>query len=280
MSQRKMEDEVFTSSTELIETWRIQGKWEDALRLLNGLLPVARAISKDAQTTVYLATGRVLTDQAMFGSKENLPKRINTLDQALHLAETSDNKALLGDVYDAIGFSLHASYLASDGSQESEQELDFFERGLDLRTKHGSSSHIAESTFHIGLVYDVIRQDYDKALPYHKEAYKLAQEADNKMIMSYAIRHIGFTKMAADDLAGAKQAFSESLELRESIGFVPGIAFALTTMARIEIMEKNNSEALLYFKKARTLFESLNADTPVAWISEQIESLTTKTKST
>jgi len=100
------------------------------------------------------------------------------------------------------------------------------------------------------------------------------------MIMSYAIRHIGFTKMATDDLAGAKQAFSESLNLRESIGFIPGVAFALTTMARVEIMEKNNSEALVYFKKARTLFDSLKADVPVTWINEQIESIPMETKPT
>ena len=273
-----LEIDIFNKVIELGERWKILGKWEDALNLLDGIVPVSKHISIDAQATVWIQIGRTLTDEALFGGKDNLDKRIDALEKAQTLAKNSDDKALLGDVYDAIGFSLHTSYLGSDRSQEPEKEMEFFQRGLDLRKKHGSSSQIAESTFHIGLVHDVIRQEYDKALPYHEEAYKLATEADDKLIISYAIRHIGFTKLAAEDIVGAKQAFAESLELREAIGFTPGIAFSLTTLARVEVTEGNNTQALALLKKARDILLSLGAEPRVAWITSMIEEITKETQ--
>lgn len=270
MNNPTFETEVHNRAIELAEHWRIQGEWEDATTLLNGILPVAQRISEDAQAVVWLQIGRTLTDEALFGGKENFDKRKDVLAKAQVLAEKSDDKVLLGNVYDAVGFSLHTSYLESDRSKEPEDEMDFFKRGLELRKEHGSSSQVAESVFHIGLVHDVIRQEYDKALPYHQEAYDLAQEAGDKMIMSYAIRHIGFTKLAAENIPEAKNAFTESLELRRSINFIPGIAFSLATLARVENVEVNKEKALAYYEEARDLLHTLKAETRVTWINSQI----------
>ena len=270
MNKSILETVVYNKAIELAERWKMLGKWEDAINLLNGIIPVAKNIDHEAQANVWLQIGRTLTDQALFGGKENSDKRKNALEKAQELAEKSGSKALLGDVYDAMGFSLHAAYLESDRSKEPEQEMDFFKLGLDLRKEHGSSSHIAESVFHIGLVHDVVRQEYDKALPYHQEAYKLAMEADEKLTMSYAIRHIGFTKLANEDIAGATEAFTESLELRQSIRFVPGVAFALATLARVSKMSGDIIQALNQFKEARDLLLLLGAEPQVAWINSHI----------
>lgn len=270
MNKSILDTDIFNSTIELAGHCKMQGKWQDAINLLEGVDATTKDLSNHDQAKVQLEIGRTLTDEALFGGKENQAIRTNILYQALEYAKSHGDKALLGDVYDAIGFSLHTSYLESNKSQEPEKEMDFFKRGLDLRKEHGSSSQVAESVFHIGLVHDVIRQEYDKALPYHQEAYKLATETDDKLIMSYAIRHIGFTKLAVEDLAGAKQDFTESLELRESIGFKPGIAFSLATLARVELMENNNKQALAYLKKARKLLSSLGATPCVEWIDSLI----------
>lgn len=274
MNKSILDTDIFNSTIELAGHCKMQGKWQDAINLLEGVDATTKDLSNHDQAKVQLEIGRTLTDEALFGGKENQAIRTNILYQALEYAKSHGDKALLGDVYDAIGFSLHTSYLESNKSQEPEKEMDFFKRGLDLRKEHGSSSQVAESVFHIGLVHDVIRQEYDKALPYHQEAYKLATETDDKLIMSYAIRHIGFTKLAVEDLAGAKQDFTESLELRESIGFKPGIAFSLATLARVELMENNNKQALAYLKKARKLLSSLGATPCVEWIDSLIAEIT------
>jgi tetratricopeptide (TPR) repeat protein len=172
-----------------------------------------------------------------------------------------------------MGFSVHATYIDGDQSREPENELEFFERGLEFRKKGGTTRQIAESLFHIGLVFDVIRKDYDRALSYHEEAYKLACEAEDKVMASYAIRHIGFAHLAAKDLEAARQALAESLKLREAAGFIPGIAFALASLAHLDTLSGDKTSALSRLERSRMILESLGATSRVAWIDEQIASL-------
>ncbi|MCP4543539.1 MAG: hypothetical protein GY832_41025 [Chloroflexi bacterium] len=273
MPNNSKETRVLKAASSLANTWRLEGNWQDAQTLLGGLYPVAAKISQDALANVWLQMGRVLTDEGMFGGKDTLQKRKEAFEQALALAESSKNTNLIGDVYDAIGFSIHAAYINSDKSQEPENELEFFERGLELRKKEGTAEQVAESLFHIGLVFDVIRKDYDQALPYHEQAYELACEAGDRITASYAIRHIGFARLAAEELAAAKKALVESLDLREAVGFAPGIAFALAALAHVDALEGDKAQALSRLERSRTILRSLEATSRVAWIDEQIASL-------
>jgi tetratricopeptide (TPR) repeat protein len=273
MPYNSNEAHVLKVASSLVNTWRLQGNWQDARILLNGLHPVATKVAQSAMANVWLQIGRVMTDEGMFGGKDTLKERQEAFDQALALAEPTKNVSLIGSVYDAMGFSIHAAYIDGDRSQEPENELDFFERGLELRKKGGTVGQVAESLFHVGLVFDVIRKDYAQALPYHEEAYELACEAKDKVIASYAIRHIGFARLAADELAAAKQAFAESLELREAAGFTPGVAFALATLAHVDTLECDKTRARSRLERSRTILESLGATSRVAWIDNQMRSL-------
>ena len=266
----KYEVEVFNNNLELTQKWNIQGKWNDAQILLSGLHAVAKYIDIDTQATVWMQIARVLSDEALFGGIDNQEKRWEALEKAQNLSEASANKVLIAGVYDAIGFSLHVDFLNSDRSKEPEEEINYFERGLELRKEHGTPGQVAESTFHVGLVYDVIRKEYDKALPYHEEAYKIATNEKDKLTASYAIRHIGFARFNADDVESAKQAFIESLELRRAIGFIPGIAFSLVTLAQVDVEGGDKASALAHLKEARNLLATLGAIPRVTWLDEQI----------
>jgi len=274
MKKNSIENELLDSALALTKNWKLLGKWSDAKTLLTGLHPVAKSLDKEAQANIWLQIGHILIDEALFGGLDNQEKRQEALEIAQSLAEASANKTLLGSVYDAIGFSLHTDYLNSDRSKEPENEFDFFERSLEIRKEHGTPIQVAESTFHIGLVYDVIRKEYDKALPYHEEAYKIATSKKDKLIASYAIRHIGFARLNADDVKTAKQAFTESLELREAIGFIPGIAFSLATLAQVDMQGGDEASALARFNKAREMLADLEATSRLIWLDEQIDSIT------
>ena len=103
----------------------------------------------------------------------------------------------------------------------------------------------------------------------------LRAEAINwdKVTASYTIRHIGFAKLAANELADAKKALAESLDLREEAGFTPGIAFALAALAHVDALEGDKAQALSRLERSRTILESLEATSRIAWIDEQIASL-------
>ena len=269
----KNEVNVLMSALSLVESWRLAGQWQDAQILLQGLQPVAARIDQEAMAMVWLQLGRVLTEESMFGGVDTAVKRQAALEKAMTLAEPTNDANLMGNIYDALGFSLHAAYLDSDRSQEPTDELDFFERALTLRREQGTVAQVAESLFHVGLVYDVIRKDYEQALLYHQEAYQLASEAGDKVMASYAIRHIGFAHLAAEDTAAAEQAFLQSLTLREEAGFVPGVAFALPLLAHMDVLKGDKTSALSRLKRSQEILESLGATARVARIEEQIISL-------
>ena len=273
MTNHSNEAEVLEAALSLVESWRIQGNWQDAQTLLDGLYPVAEKVNQDAVANVWLQKARVLSDEGIFRGINTLEKREDSLAQAFALVESTGNESLLGNIYDAMGFSNHITYIDSDRSQEPENELDFFERGLELRRKSGTPEQVAESLFHVGLVYDVIRRDYDRALSYHEKAYKLAQEVGDKITASYAIRHIGFARLAAGELETAEQALRESLALREEAGFTAGIAFALAALAHLETQKGDKASALSRLHQARAILESLRATARVAWVDKHIASL-------
>ena len=267
------ETELFGKAIHLIDSWRLQGLWSDAKELLTGLRPVTALLGGKAIAVAHLHLGKILTDEAMFGGQDTFAERSKVLEKALTLAKPSDDPLLLGDIYDAIGFSVHVDYLAGDRSEEPENELPLFQMGLDLRQQAGALAQVAESLFHIGLVYDVIRKDYDTASTYHGHAYQRANKAGAKVTASYAIRHIGFAKLAHQDLAGAKEDFVKSLELREATNFVPGIAFALATLAHVEAELENRITARQQLERARRIFETLKAFSHVESIDKQIAAL-------
>lgn len=267
------EANVLEAALNLAETWRLQGRWQDAQTLLHGLQPVAKAINKAAQARVWLQLGLVLLDEGMFGGQETWEVRQQALQQAFELAEMVNNPPLLGDVRDALGMSIHAHYLAGDRSVEPPDEMAHFEQGLRLRRQDGTAVQIAESLFHVGLVYDVIRRDYDQATIYHQQAYDMATEAGNKVIASYAIRHLGFAHMAAKDYAAAKETLEESLRLREEAGFVPGAAFSIIALAHWHMTTGDKTAALAKLKQAREMLITLGATPRVEWVDQHIATL-------
>lgn len=273
MTNDIQEAKVFTAVFNLIDSWQLQGKWQDAQTLLSGLHPVANKLDNDAKVKLWLTIGRILTDEGAFGGKDTVAKREAALNQALDLAKSTSQAHLLGSIYDALGFSLHITYIDSGQSKEPEDELDFFQRGLELRQKDGTRSQIAESIFHVGLVHDVIRRDYETALKYHQEAYDLAHEANDKVTASYAIRHIGFAHVVANEMEAAREALMESLQLREEAGFTPGIAFALAALANLDTRTGDKESALARLVRSRDMLESLGATSRVAWVEKHIASL-------
>jgi hypothetical protein len=263
---RRLIDDAAT----LADAWRIAGRWADALTLLGGLQPLAHEYDQALRATHALATARILAEQAGFGGVDTLAERSAVLDVALAAAQQTDDHSLLGAVWDARGMSLHYAYLDSDRTAEPPEELSSFERGLDYRRQAADQRGMAESLFHVGLVYGVVRQDHPQALPFFQQSYALAQQVGDSIMASYAIRHIGFAQHDSGDTVSARASMQESLELREQAGFIPGVAMALVMLAYADADLDQRALALEHLGRARTIFLGLQADQKVAWIERLI----------
>jgi tetratricopeptide (TPR) repeat protein len=266
-------ERILEDAEALAESWRIEGRWADAITLLYSLRPVATQQGHATLARMWLLAARVLTDQAIFGGFDTLAEREEALNQALTHAELAGEPSLLGGVWDAQGFSLHAAYLDGDRRTEPEHEMEYFERGLVLRQQANQSPEVAESLFHIGLVYGVVRHDHAQALPHFEEAYRLAQDSGDQVIASYAIRHIAFAHYAAGDIARARVGLEESLHLREAARFEPGVAMALIALASAEAALGDKTQAVTKLERARDIFEWLGATRRLAQVDEEIAQL-------
>jgi tetratricopeptide (TPR) repeat protein len=264
---------MFEESQVLSDVWRLEGRWSEALTLLHGLQPVAAQLGDAALARNALLVARVLIDQAMFGGRDTLDEREAALRLALTHAEAAGDASLMGGVWDTWGFSLHAAYLDGDRASEPEHELEYFERGLALRQQSDESREIAESKFHLGLVYGVVRGDHTQARPYFEEAYRLAQAAGDDVMASYAIRHIAFARAADGDMERARADLEESLRLREAARFEPGVAMALIALASVLVQQGDKAKALSMLKRARSILEKLGATRRVETVDQYIAQL-------
>ena len=263
----------FHSGLNLVSDWQLAAEWDDGYQLLDGLEIVANKLGKKAQAQLHVQRGRLLIDDGMFRQRDTTEARTAELEQALSIATALGDVRLLGNVYDAMGFSLHAVYLQGDRSQELADEIKFFERGLQLRQEANDLQGIAESTFHIGIVHDVVRRDYEVAQSFHQQAYDLAVSAENPLIASYAIRHLGFCHYRLGRLDEALVALEESLQLRQQIGFVPGTAYALIALAIINA-DNDPASSLAQLQEARTILESFGA--PIERVDNLITTVSAK----
>lgn len=276
MSQIVSRTDTPNSQQQLDEVWfrtdqlRVTGQWNDALTLLAAYRSVANESGSAARARHALATACVLTDQAGFGGFDTWIERSQQLEMALAEAQQTPELALLGAIWDARGMSLHHQYLDTGRTVEPPEELSSFECGLHYHQQIGDQHGIAESLFHIGLVYGVVRQNHHQALPYLQQSYELAQMLGDTITASYAIRHIGFAQYDAGDLVQARASLQESLTLREHAQFIPGVAMALVMLAYADAELKDHTHALAHLQRAKTIFLDLSAAKKVEWVEHLI----------
>jgi tetratricopeptide (TPR) repeat protein len=211
-----------------------------------------------------------LNDRATFGGKPNDEAHRSALECALQFSEASGDESLLGAAWDSMGMAEHARFLNNGRSKEPEHELEYFERGRKYREQVGDPRGLAESYFHLGLVHQVVRGDSVTGEPYFDKAYELAKQVDDRVMQSYAIRHLGFACDAAGDYDSAREAYQESFALREQAGFKPGVAMALYTLGEFEAEQGHPDPAREYLQRARELLTELDATARVEMVDRSL----------
>ena len=166
----------------------------------------------------------------------------------------------------ARGRLLHTRFLA--GGEEDERELALFERAIELYREQGDIRGEAEALFWAGTFHQVVRQDPAAARPFLDRSHKLAAEADDKLTLSYAVRHLGFAELGAGNIGSARAHLTESLRLRREIGFTPGVAAALLALAELEAEDGDREAARALLDEAVSVARSCDAGQVLSWAAE------------
>jgi tetratricopeptide (TPR) repeat protein len=173
----------------------------------------------------------------------------------------------------ARGRVIHGRFLqqrAEDPGQAREDpaELALFERAAELYRTRGDVRGEAEAQFWVGCCHQVVRRDNEAAVPMLWRSLELATQADDTMIMSEALRHLGIAEHAAGRLDAARLHLEESTRLRREAGAWPGVAANLVGLTYIAAGQDRHDDALKLIEEARALAEASGAHGVMRLIEE------------
>jgi tetratricopeptide (TPR) repeat protein len=244
------------------ESLRLAGRWEEALAALDGI-DTAEASLERVQ---------VLSDEHLF-ARDRGAEIQQGLDRVAEFATADGDPALEAFVLSRRGLALHVQFLANPDAGEPPEVMSLFERALEIRESLDDRRGAAESFFQIGLVHQIARQDEEAARSCFQRAYELADEVGDGVLMSYAIRHIGYLEQLAGNLDGAEAAFQESLQLREAAGWEPGVAAAQLALAGALAAKNRAADARALATSADRLLTDLHCDRLRSLVADELKTL-------
>jgi hypothetical protein len=178
------------------------------------------------------------------------------------------------DVLDAVeaplamarGKVLHVRFL--NDREENGRELELFERAAELYRRLGDVPGEADALFWIGCWHQVVKGDGITGRPHFERSYALAKSVDDRMTMSYAIRHLGFADRDTGQFDQARERLTESVTLRRAIGFRPGEAAGLVALAYLAAETGDRPTAFRHLDEAQTVAEECGATAVSGWVEQ------------
>lgn len=141
-----------------------------------------------------------------------------------------------------------AHYYGHFADREFEQATDYLRQARDLQQAIDDKRDLSESVLFLGLIQQ-FSGNRDVAMRSFQEAYELAE--GYPLEQSYAILHIGMLELHAEQWQSALENITESLYLRELVGFKQGLPFphifagdALAALSNVEAAHEHYEQAL------------------------------------
>ncbi|GAA2388225.1 tetratricopeptide repeat protein [Dactylosporangium salmoneum] len=156
------------------------------------------------------------------------------------------------------GKLIHAAFLNERGDEDP-AELALFERARELWAALGDPRGEGEATFWAGCFHQVVRDDDATARPLFERARELSQSAGDRLMLSYTLRHLGFSEHLAGRLDAARAYFEESSALRRALGFDAGVAANLVGLAYIAAEQGRPGDAAATLDEAGELAAAVGA---------------------
>jgi tetratricopeptide (TPR) repeat protein len=231
--------------------WRLRsrGCWEDAAALLDPYVATDTAAS--------LRQAALLVEQCMF-TGEGWTAAEAALRAAEALAQDDEERGAAACERGQLAYS--ATVLSvRDRSDEARAAL-----GRAAALLPPTSRGRAMLDFRRGLLAEYLSDTPQSALAAYQRAHTAASAQGDGLLCSFTWRHLAGLALRDGELTEARHGFSESLRLREELGFLVGMAPALAALADVE----PEPDATRLREEAGRLFRLLGG-VPV-WLADQL----------
>jgi hypothetical protein len=174
------------------------------------------------------------------------------LQAARERAAADGDRATEAAALDRLGWLLHFQALDQGVEQsDADAEETLFRQALAIRRDIDELAGVAGSLFGVGLVHQVLRRDWDAAMPYFWEALALADQHGDLITRSEAHRHVGFFYLVKDVQPDrALHHLRISLQLRERHGDPRWIPSGTLALGQAEWAAGNRAEAIQHLREA------------------------------
>ena len=219
-----------------------QGRFDDALRLVEGLPSSSASPDLVVSATVVAAIAKIHT--------RRLTEAEQILNQAQQLCNASE-VASCGDLFQALGI------LADERSESPTAEIQYA-RSLSFARSHGDS--FLESNSLLNLGYESIAQGrFDEAINLSEAAYQSSKKIDASVIVLVAQGNIGW---ACYRLGDSEKALALSLEAERAAAELDDVfdrENLLTNIGYIYMDERKFDLAAQSFQRALELAQGIKA---------------------
>ena len=211
--------------------------------------------AEEALTEAAFRTGEFTDAERLFG-------------EALTLARLEGDREAEALAIGGLGMARHYRNIAklvgglmpADADVADEEEL--MRRTLAIWQEIGDPAGTARALFGVGLVFQVLRRDWDAAMRYFWPAFGLAEaveESGDLYGRSEIHRHLGFYYLLEDVRPQeAVRQLGYSLALREKLGDPRRIPSALAALGEAEMAAGNLQRAVELLSRALTLAREAN----------------------
>jgi tetratricopeptide (TPR) repeat protein len=228
-----------------------RGEWDQARPIVEaGLAEARQRGDRSAEARLLVRRGKLITDQARHRGGDR-SAALADLEAARRLAEASGDRAVLAASLDGLGMFRYVHWYASQDPAELASAEALFRDALALRASAGDSAALSESTFHVGLIFQMRGQARD-ARDWFQRAGDIADRVDSDTGRSDATRHLGYLAQLDRDWVRADQLLQASLDARERLGPGPGVAAAQVALAELRFARDGAGEpAIALLTRAR-----------------------------
>jgi hypothetical protein len=213
------------------------GQWTAATELLTA----ARADDPAERRTLALALAEVAVDQDFSQQTDHAPVALAAVEQVVGQVV----EQVVGQVVDeSIGWDVEMLKLRKDyatalfGSGEGGAGL--ADRARRLIEQAPDDQRRGAVTFYAGVMADNLLDRPEEAFRHYTTALQLGEKTQDKLLMSYALRHLGDHAHTAGDLSLARQHWERSTELRQQIGRLLG-ALAQQTLLAVLLRDEGDA---------------------------------------
>jgi tetratricopeptide (TPR) repeat protein len=196
-----------------------------------------------------LAAGSEAMLEAAFRTGDYLPAR-RLLEAARDRARLTRDRIDEATALTRLGMLLHFAALSGEAADWAAEER-LFAGALTIQRAADDPAGAAESLFGLGLVHQVLRGDWETALPFYREALTLAERYADEMVRSEVHRHLGFFHVyAVGDPETGLRHLRMSQVLRERYGDPRRVATGTLALGEAELAAGNRGEALRLLHEA------------------------------